>query len=91
MNDEATDAIRVNGEDVSQGLIDQELQMLRERYAREMSYEEMNERWAKIESDARENAVERVLLMQKARTEIDTVRPEEIEARFIALYGAARR
>ncbi|WP_372845073.1 peptidylprolyl isomerase [Pontiella sp.] len=85
MNDEATDTIRVNGEDVSQGLIDQELQLLRERYAREMSYEQMNEKWAKIESDARENAVERVLLTQKARTEIDAVRPEEIDARFVAL------
>lgn len=59
--------------------------MLRERYAQEMSYQEMDEKQAKIESDARENAVERVLLMQKARTEIDSIRPEEIEARFRAL------
>jgi peptidyl-prolyl cis-trans isomerase C len=77
--------ITVNGEEVSTGLVEQELQMLRERYAREMSHEEMEEKQAKIESDARENAVERVLLMQKARDVIDRVRPEEIEARFVAL------
>lgn len=92
MNEEATiemeaapDPILVNGEEVSQGLVDQELQMLRERYAREMTYQEMDEKQEKIESDARENAVERVLLMQKARTEVESVRPGEIEARFTAL------
>jgi parvulin-like peptidyl-prolyl isomerase len=77
--------ILVNGEEVGEGLIQQELQMLRERYAQEMSHQEMDEKQAKVESDARENAVERVLLMQKAREVIDAVRPEEIEARFLAL------
>ncbi|MDF7823931.1 peptidylprolyl isomerase [Pontiellaceae bacterium B12227] len=83
--EEQKDPILVNGEEVSDGLIQQELQMLRERYSQEMSYTEMDEKQQKIESDARENAVERVLLMQKARTEIAAVRPEEIEARFHAL------
>jgi parvulin-like peptidyl-prolyl isomerase len=50
-----------------------------------MSYQEMDEKAAKIESDARENAVERVLLMQKARTEIEEIRSEEVDARFYAL------
>lgn len=77
--------ILVNGEEITDALVQQELQMLRDRYSAEMSYEEMDERQAKIESDARENAVERVLLMQKARAEIEAVRPEEIEARFFAL------
>ena len=77
--------IMVNGEEVSDGLIQQELQMLRERYSQEMSHTEMDEKQDKIESDARENAVERVLLMQKARTEIAAVRSEEIDARFLAL------
>lgn len=77
--------ILVNGEEVSDGLIQQELQMLRERYGQEMSQQEMDEKQAKIESDARENAVERVLLMQQARTEIESIRPEEIEARLMAL------
>jgi parvulin-like peptidyl-prolyl isomerase len=77
--------ILVNGEEVGEALIQQELQMLRERYAQEMSPQEMEEQQAKIESDARENAVERVLLMQQARQEITAVRAEEIEARFTAL------
>lgn len=77
--------IRVNGEDVVDGLIQQELQMLRERYALEMSPEEMAEKESKIVSDARENAVERVLLMQQARKEIVSVRQEEIDARILAL------
>jgi parvulin-like peptidyl-prolyl isomerase len=77
--------ILVNGEAVSDGLIQQELQMLRERYAQEMSWQELEAKAEKVESDARENAVERVLLMQQARKEIDSVRPEEIEARFYAM------
>ncbi|MEE9368977.1 MAG: peptidylprolyl isomerase [Pontiella sp.] len=85
MNEESAKIILVNGEEVGESLIQQELQNLRERYAQEMSYQEMDEKQAKIESDARENAVECVLLMQKARDVIDNIRPEEIEARFIAL------
>ena len=77
--------ILVNGEEVGEALIQQELQMLRERYAQEMSHQEMEEQQVKIDSDARENAAERVLLMQKAREVVKDVRPEEIEARFIAL------
>ncbi|MEA2068374.1 MAG: hypothetical protein U9P12_04160, partial [Verrucomicrobiota bacterium] len=84
MSEEKKEAILVNGEAVGDGLVEQELQMLRERYAREMSHQEMEQKQARIESDARENAVERVLLMQKARKAIDAVRPEEIEARFTA-------
>jgi parvulin-like peptidyl-prolyl isomerase len=52
-----------------------------------MNPQELIEQQAKIESDARENAVERVLLMQKARQEITAVRLEEIDARFMALKG----
>ncbi len=85
MDKENKEPILVNGEEVGEGLVEQELHMLRERYAREMSHQEMEEMQAKIKSDARENAVERILLMQRARTETDNVRPEEIEARFIGL------
>jgi parvulin-like peptidyl-prolyl isomerase len=83
--EEPKDPIRVNGEEVSEALIQQELQMLRERYSQEMSYEDMEANQGQIESDARENAVERVLLMQKAREEIKELRAEEIEARYSAL------
>lgn len=85
MSEAKKNSILVNGEEVSNALVEQELQMLRERYSAEMSYEEMVEQQDKIESDARENAVERVLLMQKAREEIVDLRPEEVEARFAAL------
>ncbi len=85
MNEQQTNPILVNDEEVTEGLIQEELRMLRERYGREMSAAEMDEKRGKIESDACENAVERVLLMQKARTEIDHIRPEEVEARIMAL------
>jgi parvulin-like peptidyl-prolyl isomerase len=85
MSEGRKDPILVNGEEVAEALIQQELQMLRERYSAEMSYQEMEERQAKIESDACENAVERVLLMQQARKEIMDVRAEEVDARFTAL------
>ena len=85
MSEKKKEPILVNGEAIGDGLVEQELQMLRERYAREMSHQEMEQKQARIESDARENAVERVLLMQKARKEISAVRPEEIEARLAAL------
>jgi parvulin-like peptidyl-prolyl isomerase len=83
--DEQPQPIRVNGEVVSEALIEQELNMLRQRYSREMSYQQMDENHEKIASDARENAVERVLLMQQAREVIGTVREQETEARFTAL------
>ncbi len=82
---EKTGPIQVNGETVNEGLVRQELQGLRERYALEMSPAEMEARAAKIESDARENAVERVLLTQQARRVVPAPRPEEIEARFMAM------
>ena len=58
MDKEKKEPILVNGEEVGEGLVEQELHMLRERYAREMSHQEMEENQAKIESDARENAVD---------------------------------
>lgn len=79
--------IRVNGEEVGEALIQQEFQMLHERYSREMSPTELEEKKAEIESDARENAVERVLLLQQARGEIKEVNSEEVEARFTVLKG----
>lgn len=85
MSEEKKKPILVNGEEVSEALVEQELQLLHERYGREMSWEEMEQNRAKIESDARENAVERVLLIQKVREVVDHVRAEEVEARFLAL------
>jgi parvulin-like peptidyl-prolyl isomerase len=77
--------IIVNGEEVGEALVAQELQMLRERYARELDPQELEEQRERIESDARENAVERVLLMQQARRQVAPPRPREIEVHFAAL------
>lgn len=87
MSEEKTTPILVNGEEVGEALIGQELQMLQERYMQEMSPDEMAAKADKIESDARENAVERILLTQKARKDVADIRPEEIEARFVALMN----
>lgn len=84
MSDEMVE-IRVNGEVVAEALIEQELQMLRERYVDEIGPGELAKKQEKVESDARENAVERILLMQQARKAIDPVRAEELDARFAAL------
>lgn len=83
--DEDIQPIFVNGEEVREGLIQQELQMLRERYSQEMTFTEMDEKADKIESDARENAVERMLLMQKVRVEIPDLPTEEVESHFLKL------
>ncbi len=85
MSEETNKPILVNGEEVTDGLIQQELQLLNERYAREMSPQEMAQQRTRIESDARENAVERMLLIQQARKAIGAVRAEEVEAHFTAL------
>lgn len=76
--------IRVNGEAVSEALIAREFQMLRERYARELSPQELEEQREQIESDARENAVEYVLLMQQARKQIAPPRAREVEVHLSA-------
>ena len=85
MADIKKDPIRANGEEVDESLIQREFQLLCERYSREMDPAQMAHMQARIESDARENAVERVLLMQRARAEIKAVAPGESKARFIAL------
>lgn len=85
MNAEEKKSILVNGEAVPEALVEQEYQMLFERYSAEMPPMELQQKDDKIRSDARENAVERLLLTQKAREEIASVRPEEIEARFMGI------
>jgi len=76
--------IIVNGEEVGEALVGQELQMLRERYARELDPQELEAQRERIESDARENAVERVLLMQQARRQVAPPRSREVEVHFAA-------
>ncbi len=80
----------VNGEKLEQSLIDQELSVLRERYGEKMSPEELRNREAQILSDARENAIERLMLAQEARRTIPAVSQAEVDRNFSNLlkqYG----
>jgi len=82
--------ITVNGETLDQKFIDQELDTLTERYSKHMSPEEMSERHAQIASDAKENAIERLILVQEARKAFPNVAPAEIDQefeKFLKQYG----
>jgi len=82
--------ITVNGELLDKRFIDQELETLTERYSRNMSPQEMTERQAQIASDAKENAIERLILIQEARKAFPAVPPAEIDQEFeklIKQYG----
>ncbi|MEM7391377.1 MAG: peptidylprolyl isomerase [Verrucomicrobiota bacterium] len=74
--------IYVNNEEVSEEVIQQELNMLLHRYSEQLSSDEMEARREDIEKDARENALERLLLVQAARKEIGMIPPARVERRF---------
>ena len=74
--------IRVNGEPIADDILQQELQMLLQRYGQEMAPEEMDQKQDEIREDAKQNAIERLILTQKAREEIDDVDPEMVERRY---------
>ena len=83
--------ITVNGETLDQPALDQELAMLRQRYSEKLSPEELKEREPQMASDARENAVERLLLLQEARKEFPSIAQAEIDRQFSELikqYGS---
>lgn len=74
--------IYVNNEEVPVDIIEQELQMLFERYQQELSPEELQDRSDEVRKDARENAVERMILIQTARSEIDDPDEDEVQEQF---------
>lgn len=83
-------SITVNGEKVDQALIEQELSVLRQRYGERMSPDELKDHEAQMASDARENAIERLLLAQEARKTIPAISQAEIDRNFsnlIKQYG----
>jgi len=83
-------SITVNGEKLDQALIDQELSVLRQRYGEKMSPDELKDHEAQIASDAKENAIERLLLVQEARKIVEAVPQAEIDRNFsnlISQYG----
>ena len=74
--------IYVNNEEIAQDMLEQELQMLVERYRTELAPDEMQRREEQIRDDARENAIERMILIQQARREIEDPDPEEVQEQF---------
>ena len=72
-------SITVNGEILEQAIIDQEQGMLRQRYSERLSPEDMAEREATLPSDAKENAIERLLLSQEARRQFPSVTSAEVD------------
>ncbi|MEI6810109.1 MAG: peptidylprolyl isomerase [bacterium] len=84
-------SITVNGETVGESVIDQELATLKERYGEQLSPDELSEKAAELASDARENAIERVLLAQEARKSIPEISPVETDRRLLEVmqhYGS---
>lgn len=78
-------AILVNSEKIEEDMLQQELQMLMERYRQELSPEEIESKRDQIQQDAKQNAIERIILIQQARREINDVDDDEVERQFEAL------
>ena len=74
--------ITVNGESIPTYVIEREISSLRERYSRNMLPEEFETKEPEIESDARENAIERVLLVQEAKRLFPKAPKSDVTSRF---------
>jgi parvulin-like peptidyl-prolyl isomerase len=84
-------SITVNGENLDKALINQELALLRQRYGEQLSPVEMQEREGQIAGDARENAVERLMLIQEARKTVPHPAQGDIDRQYAELikqYGS---
>lgn len=84
-------SITVNGELVEQALILQEMNTLRQRYGEALNEQQMSEKEKDIATDAKENAIERVLLAQEARKSVPFVMETDVDERFMEVmrqYGA---
>jgi parvulin-like peptidyl-prolyl isomerase len=72
----------VNGEEVSEQLIDREIQELRDRYRSQSPPENDSELEDRIRQDALANAIEKTLLQQQAREQIPAVAMKEAKERL---------
>lgn len=82
--------LRVNGETVPAELIRREEDLLRRRYAESVTEEDLASMADRIAEDARQNAIERILLLQTARSVVGPVAPALVESRLTQLkrqYG----
>ncbi|MBM4156717.1 MAG: hypothetical protein FJ221_17070 [Lentisphaerae bacterium] len=80
---EPAPVLRVNGETVPAELVRREEDLLRRRYAENVPEAELASMTDRIAEDARQNAIERILLLQTARSVVGPVAP--------ALVPASRR
>ena len=84
-------SITVNGEQVEVAMIDHELDLLRQRAAEQLPPEALQQQEAQLASDAKENAIERLLLVQEARRKYGAPPAAETERRLRELqkpYGS---
>lgn len=75
--------IYVNNEMVDADMLQQELDMLLQRYQEQNTPpEELQSKQDQVREDAKQNAIERMILVQQAREEVDPPDAEEIEMEF---------
>jgi len=87
---EPAPVLRVNGETVPVELVRREEDLLRRRYAENVPEAELASMTDRIAEDARQNAIERILLLQTARSVVGPVAPALVESRLTQLkrqYG----
>lgn len=87
---DAGPVLRVNGETVPDELVRREEDLLRRRYGETVAGEDLAAMDGQIAEDARQNAIERILLLQTARSVIGPVAPTLVESRLTQLkrqYG----
>ncbi len=83
-------AIFVNKEKIDDAVIEQEFKVLCQRYSSIMKPEEIQSNREKILADARENAIERMILTQEARKQVEDPAPNDVEGKIFQLkelYG----
>lgn len=86
--------IFVNGEKLENDILEQELEMLVNRYREESDQAELASKEEQIREDAKQNAIERLILIQEARQVVDAPSPDEVESQFSSLmdqHGGAER
>lgn len=87
-------ALYINNEQLQDAVIEQEFSMLCQRYSAELPQEELQANRDRIMSDARENAIERLILIQEARKLIPDPTEEEVNQRIFQIqeaYGGQER
>lgn len=87
-------ALYINNEQLQDAVIEQEFSMLCQRYSAELPPEELQANRDRIMSDARENAIERLILIQEARKIVPDPTEEEVNQRIFQIqeaYGGQER